>query len=87
MVSAFSVTLINTSDRAYLLSHNHRVPDLDLPMTHPKRAFMHRLIELEVRLAYQERVLETLPEEMQNEKDAPALRMPDPVFEYEESGQ
>jgi uncharacterized coiled-coil protein SlyX len=47
---------------------------------------MHRLIELEVRLAYQERVLETLPDEMQDEKDAPALRMPDPVFEYEEPG-
>lgn len=61
------------------------VPDLDLPMTHPKRAFMHRLIELEIRLAYQERILDTLPEEMQDEKSAPALQMPEPAFVYEES--
>lgn len=59
------------------------VPDLELPLTHPKRAFMHRLIELEIRLAYQERILETLPDEMVDETSAPALQMPDPVFPYE----
>jgi len=48
---------------------------------------MHRLIELEIRLAYQERVLETLPEEMQDERDAPALQMPDPVFVYEDPSE
>jgi nuclear cap-binding protein subunit 1 len=64
-----------------------RIPDLQLPMTHPKRAFMHRLVELEIRLAYQERVLETLPEEMQDERDAPALQMPDPVFVYEDPSE
>lgn len=64
-----------------------RIPDLELPMTHPKRAFMHRIIELEIRLAYQERIMETLPKEMQDESDAPALQLGLSSFAYEEEGQ
>jgi hypothetical protein len=42
---------------------------------------MHRLLELEIRLAYQELVVDTLPAEMADE-DAPVLRLPEPAFDY-----
>ncbi|KIY47596.1 hypothetical protein FISHEDRAFT_45060 [Fistulina hepatica ATCC 64428] len=41
------------------------VPDLVLPVQHPRRTFMRRAVELEIRLAYHERVLKTLPPPMQ----------------------
>ncbi|KAJ9092035.1 hypothetical protein QFC21_007015 [Naganishia friedmannii] len=61
------------------------VPDMDLPLTHPKRAFMHRLIEMEIRLAYHDRIMESLPPAMQLVEDmhAPALQPTDPLFPYE----
>lgn len=54
--------------------------DLDLPRSHPKRAFMFRIIELEVRLAYLDRIEQTLPEKMLDEKatGAAALQDTDP---------
>lgn len=48
---------------------------------------MHRVIELEIRLAYQERIMDTLPDEMQDEKDAPALQMGNPDFAYTDEGE
>lgn len=60
------------------------VPDLELPTGHPKRAFMRRVVELEVRLAYHDRIHQTLPEPMLEKgagviSDAP----PEPVWSYE----
>ncbi|KAJ9108107.1 hypothetical protein QFC19_002572 [Naganishia cerealis] len=50
-------------------------------------AFMHRLIEMEIRLAYHDRIMESLPPAMQLIEDmhAPALQLPDPLFPYESS--
>ena len=39
------------------------VDDLELPTAHPKRAFMNRAVELEIRLAYYDRVAKALPEQ------------------------
>ncbi|KAF6762456.1 cap binding protein 80-PB [Ephemerocybe angulata] len=64
------------------------VPDLELTVQHPKRAFMRRAIEFEIRLAYHERIFKTLPEQMQA---ADAYTIPDngptPAFEYEDPGK
>ncbi|KZT62167.1 hypothetical protein CALCODRAFT_479362 [Calocera cornea HHB12733] len=37
------------------------VPDIALSPAHPKRKFMRRAIELEIRLAYYDRIMQTLP--------------------------
>lgn len=62
-----------------------RVPDLALPMQHPKRVFIHRALELEVRLSYYDRVLKTLPPPFQ-EPSAGAMpdQAPGPTYEYED---
>ncbi|KAF8264305.1 MIF4G like-domain-containing protein [Lactarius quietus] len=61
------------------------VPDLALPGHHPKRIFVHRALELEVRLSYYDRVLKTLPQEFQ-EPLAGAMpdQAPGPTYEYED---
>ncbi|ODN84817.1 hypothetical protein L202_00685 [Cryptococcus amylolentus CBS 6039] len=60
------------------------VADLDLPLTHPKRAFMRRVVELEIRLAYYDRILDTLPEPMTAENAGViASEAPDPFWAYE----
>ncbi|PCH41554.1 hypothetical protein WOLCODRAFT_137465 [Wolfiporia cocos MD-104 SS10] len=61
------------------------IPDLSLSVKHPRRAFMRRAVEFEIRLSYYDRILKTLPEPMQ----APdALVMPEeapgPDFEYDD---
>ena len=62
-----------------------RVPDLALPTHHPKRIFVHRALELEVRLSYYDRVLKTLPQQFQ-EPSAGAMpdQAPGPSYEYED---
>jgi hypothetical protein len=59
-----------------------RVPELVLPASHPKRAFMRRLAE-----AYHDRILDTLPEVMAA-PDAGVLpsEAPEPVWPYEREG-
>ncbi|KAH6896461.1 cap binding protein 80-PB [Coprinopsis sp. MPI-PUGE-AT-0042] len=61
------------------------IPDLSLPIQHPRRAFMRRAIEFEIRLAYHERIWKTLPEAMQG-ADAYVIPEtgPSPAFEYED---
>lgn len=61
------------------------MPDLELTVQHPKRAFMRRAIEFEIRLAYHERIWKTLPEPMQA-PDAYTIpeNGPSPAFEYED---
>ncbi|TKY87016.1 hypothetical protein EX895_003693 [Sporisorium graminicola] len=41
------------------------IPDTGLEASHPKIVFMQRIVELEIRLAYFDRVKQTLPEEIQ----------------------
>ncbi|KAF8898142.1 MIF4G like-domain-containing protein [Gymnopilus junonius] len=61
------------------------VPDLSLPVQHPRRAFMRRAVEFEIRLAYHERIMKTLPESMQA-PDAYTIpkQAPGPAYEYED---
>ncbi|OCF55167.1 nuclear cap-binding protein subunit 1 [Kwoniella mangroviensis CBS 10435] len=60
------------------------IPDLDLPLSHPKRAFMRRVTELEVRLAYYDRILDTLPEPMKAEgAGVISSEPPEPFWPYE----
>jgi nuclear cap-binding protein subunit 1 len=63
----------------------NRVPDLALPMQHPKRVFIYRALELEIRLSYYDRVLKTLPQPFQ-EPSAGAMpdQAPGPMYEYED---
>ncbi|CAL1699455.1 unnamed protein product [Somion occarium] len=62
-----------------------RVPDLDLSIQHPKRTFMRRAIDLEIRLSYYDRILKTLPEPMQNpDMKLLPVEAPGPDYEYDD---
>lgn len=62
-----------------------RIPDLSLTVQHPKRAFIRRALEFEIRLSYHDRILKTLPQVMQEEHaHVIAAQAPGPDFEYEE---
>lgn len=62
-----------------------RIPDLVLTGQHPKRAFMRRALEFEIRLSYHDRILKTLPPVMQEEDaNVIAAQAPGPDFDYEE---
>lgn len=39
-----------------------RLPDLELSKAHPKRAFDRRVLDIEIRLAYYDRILQSVPE-------------------------
>ncbi|KEP55380.1 cap-binding protein 80-PB [Rhizoctonia solani 123E] len=60
------------------------VPDLELPEYHPKRGLMRRVIDHEIRLAYYDRIVKTLPGPMV-EPDAGVVpaQAPGPVYAYE----
>ncbi|KAK7061285.1 nuclear cap-binding protein subunit 1 [Favolaschia claudopus] len=61
------------------------IPDLSLDIQHPKRAFMRRAVEFEIRLAYHDRILKTLPPEMQApETQTIGEQAPGPNFEYDD---
>ncbi|KAL7412966.1 MIF4G like-domain-containing protein [Mrakia frigida] len=65
------------------------VPDLELPRLHPKPSFIRRVVELETRLSYHDRVKGTLPEPMREpaagiipaEAEAPRYDYEDPEHE------
>ncbi|PPQ68653.1 hypothetical protein CVT24_005384 [Panaeolus cyanescens] len=61
------------------------IPDLNLTVQHPKRAFMRRAVEFEIRLAYHERIMKTLPEPMQS-PDAYVIsdEAPGPAYDYDD---
>lgn len=65
-----------------------RIPDLSLPVQHPRRAFMRRAVEFEIRLSYHDRIMKTLPESMQS-SDAYIIseQAPGPAYEYEDISQ
>jgi nuclear cap-binding protein subunit 1 len=57
-----------------------------LPSDHPKRVFIARVLELEVRVSYYDRVKKTLPDAY---LDAPGLfptEAPGPSFAFDEEG-
>ncbi|EPQ25779.1 uncharacterized protein PFL1_06646 [Pseudozyma flocculosa PF-1] len=56
------------------------IGDAALPASHPRRAFSRRIVELEVRLAYYDRIKQTLPEEIAQSSLAP--EEPLPAFTY-----
>ncbi|KAF9004719.1 cap binding protein 80-PB [Cyathus striatus] len=61
------------------------VPDLALTVQHPRRAFMRRAVEFEIRLSYHDRILKTLPEPMQSpEAYTIPSTAPSPDFEYDD---
>ncbi len=44
---------------------------------------MHRVIEQEIRLAYYDRIMGSLPVAMKEEKDVPMLNDPAPVYPFD----
>ncbi|KIJ70616.1 hypothetical protein HYDPIDRAFT_172390 [Hydnomerulius pinastri MD-312] len=60
------------------------VPDLALTDRHPKRAFVRRALEFEMRLSYHDRILRTLPEPMQTDLNVISDQAPGPEFQYED---
>lgn len=65
-----------------------RLSDLSLPVQHPRRAFMRRAVEFEIRLSYHDRIMKTLPESMQS-SDAYIIseQAPGPAYEYDDISQ
>ncbi|TDL29146.1 hypothetical protein BD410DRAFT_735868 [Rickenella mellea] len=61
------------------------IPDLSLTSHHPKRNFIRRAIETEIRLSYHDRILKTLPEPfLAPEADALPEQAPGPEFDYDD---
>ncbi|KZT12669.1 uncharacterized protein LAESUDRAFT_733291 [Laetiporus sulphureus 93-53] len=71
------------------------IPDMSLSSRHPKRKFMRRAVEFEIRLSYYDRILKTLPEPMQapdaqvmpDEGPGPDFDYDDPARPYHEAAQ
>ncbi|KAH8074940.1 MIF4G like-domain-containing protein [Cristinia sonorae] len=61
------------------------IGDLGLSIQHPKRVFMRRAVEYEIRLSYYDRIVKTLPEQMQS-REACVLpeEAPRPIFAYDD---
>jgi hypothetical protein len=64
----------------------NRIPDLELPSAHPRRAFIRKVVDSEVRLAYHDRILQTLPEPMQAKEAEVIGEDPQPNWPYERAG-
>ncbi|KAG7096527.1 hypothetical protein E1B28_003956 [Marasmius oreades] len=71
------------------------IPDLDLSIQHPKRNFIRRALELEIRLSYYDRIVKTIPEEMcaesayclPSEAPAPNFEFDDPASPHHDAAQ
>ncbi|KAG6877453.1 hypothetical protein C0993_007137 [Termitomyces sp. T159_Od127] len=69
----------------HMSNFGFQVPDLALAVQHPKRTFMRRAVEFEIRLSYYDRILKTLPEAMQSPETLTiAEKAPGPYFEYDD---
>ena len=81
----WSVSLITSAEPTIHNAFVRRVPDLALPMQHPKRSFIQRAVEYEIRLSYHDRILKTLPEAMHG-PDVYIIseQAPGPDFEYDD---
>lgn len=62
-----------------------RASDMEVSDKHPKRVFVKRVIELEVRLSYYDRIKGTIPESML-ETAVMADDAPGPEYDYDSSG-
>ncbi|KAF9268370.1 hypothetical protein L218DRAFT_977625 [Marasmius fiardii PR-910] len=61
------------------------IPDLDLSPQHPKRTFIRRVLELEIRLSYYDRITKTIPEEMRVEgAECLPVEAPGPNYEFDD---
>ncbi|KAI0676720.1 cap binding protein 80-PB [Trametes maxima] len=61
------------------------IPDLVLVPQHPKRTFIRRAVEFEIRLSYHDRILRILPEAMHDAQTAViSAEAPGPEYEYDE---
>ncbi|EIN10194.1 hypothetical protein PUNSTDRAFT_43188 [Punctularia strigosozonata HHB-11173 SS5] len=61
------------------------IPDLQLTLEHPKRLFHRRALEFEIRLAYYDRIMKSLPPPFQDpENGTMADQAPGPDFEYDD---
>ena len=59
-----------------------------MDLNHPKRTFMRRALELEIRLSYYDRIMKTLPEAMQSaDVQVMPAEVPGYDFEYESSSK
>ncbi|KAG8833852.1 hypothetical protein FRC17_009969 [Serendipita sp. 399] len=77
---------VHMSNFGYQWVWKEWVVDLQLDPAHPKRTFMKRAIELEIRLSYYDRILKTLPEAMQApEAQLMPSEIPGYDYEYESS--
>lgn len=71
------------------------IPDLQLSSQNPRRAFMRKAVEYEIRLAYYDRIARTLPEDLQNpnaqvlpdQAPGPDYEYDDPVHPYHDAAQ
>ncbi|KAF9645332.1 hypothetical protein BDM02DRAFT_3101505, partial [Thelephora ganbajun] len=62
-----------------------RIPDLQLSSQNPRRSFMRKTVEYEIRLAYYDRIARTLPEDLQDpEAQIVPDQAPGPDYEYDD---
>lgn len=66
----------------------YRIPDLSLSPYHPRRKFIRRAVELEIRASYYDRIKETLPGDFHTpESLAVPQEGPGPAYEYEDPSE
>jgi len=64
-----------------------RIPDLQLSSQNPRRGFMRKAVEYEIRLAYYDRIARTLPEDLQDpEAQIVSGQAPGPDYDYDDPG-
>ncbi|TFY82925.1 hypothetical protein EWM64_g1090 [Hericium alpestre] len=69
----------------HMSNFGFQIGDLSLPVQHPKRVFIRRALDLEIRLSYHDRILKTLPEPFQDPAaGAMADQAPGPEYDYDD---
>ncbi|KAI9616102.1 hypothetical protein KEM48_005359 [Puccinia striiformis f. sp. tritici PST-130] len=74
---------IHLSNFGFLWAWKDWTEVCELPVSHPKRVFVARVIELEIRLSYYDRIKETVPSKFL-EVGIMSNDPPGPTFEYED---
>ncbi|KAA1070421.1 hypothetical protein PGT21_011973 [Puccinia graminis f. sp. tritici] len=74
---------IHLSNFGFLWAWKDWTDVTQLPVAHPKRVFVSRVIELEIRLSYYDRIKETVPSAFLDAELMPS-DAPGPAFEYED---
>ncbi|GAA6063502.1 hypothetical protein JCM10212_004764 [Sporobolomyces blumeae] len=75
---------VHLSNFGFMWGWGDWAPDMEVSDKHPKRVFVKRVIELEVRLSYYDRIKGTIPEAML-ETAVMADDAPGPEYAYEDS--